>query len=456
MFQHKNRRLLLWVLVLSVLARIFVAVYLGNTTGPATDEYSYSILASRVVDGKGYSFAENWYPFTPAETPTAHWSFVYTAFVALCYALLGFHPLAVRLLQSLLGGVLLPWLVYRLTNRVFPERPLVGLVAAGCAGGYAFFILYAAQIMTETFYIVMLLWSLERALAMAGVGAQEVGIRKRDEAWGWKATITLGVSLGAATLLRQSVLPWVVVLFGWLLYVCLVTMEKWSLTVFKRRILCLFGAGAVMLGFILPFTVRNYLVYNSFLLLNSNAGYAMYSAQHPMHGTDFQAFAAAPLPADLVGQDLNEAEWDRELMQRGVGFVVADPVRYLLLSASRVLDFFEFWPTDTTLLHNAGRLLSFALFLPFYVAGLWLAARQVWQETGNWRRVWAQPIGLLFLFIAFYSLLHIFTWAMSRYRLPVDAVAVPFAALAISESWTALRHLLRGSGDSLELPSAKS
>jgi hypothetical protein len=33
--------------------------------------------------------------------------------------------------------------------------------------------------------------------------------------------------------------------------------------------------------------------------------------------------------------------------------------------------------------------------------------------------------------MAFYSLLHILTWAMPRYRLPVDAVALPFAALGI-------------------------
>jgi hypothetical protein len=33
--------------------------------------------------------------------------------------------------------------------------------------------------------------------------------------------------------------------------------------------------------------------------------------------------------------------------------------------------------------------------------------------------------------MAFYTLLHILTWAMIRYRLPVDAVLVIFAALAL-------------------------
>ena len=80
------------------------------------------------------------------------------------------------------------------------------------------------------------------------------------------------------------------------------------------------GAGLVLLAFIIPFTIRNYAVYGDFMLLNSNAGYAMYSAQHPMHGTSFQAFAAAPLPGDLDPLPQNEPQWDRALMQRGFPF----------------------------------------------------------------------------------------------------------------------------------------
>jgi hypothetical protein len=40
---------------------------------------------------------------------------------------------------------------------------------------------------------------------------------------------------------------------------------------------------------------------------------------------------------------------------------------------------------------------------------------------------------LLFLFAGCYTLLHLLTWAMVRYRLPVDAVLMPFAALALVE-----------------------
>jgi hypothetical protein len=52
-------------------------------------------------------------------------------------------------------------------------------------------------------------------------------------------------------------------------------------------------------------------------------------------------------------------------------------------------------------------------------------------------------VGLLLLFALFYSVLHVLTWAFPRYRLPVDAVLMPFAALAIVALITLLAGKLR-------------
>ena len=47
------------------------------------------------------------------------------------------------------------------------------------------------------------------------------------------------------------------------------------------------------------------------------------------------------------------------------------------------------------------------------------------------------------LFILFYSVLHILTWAMSRYRLPADAVLLIYAAVGISHLAESIRQKLR-------------
>jgi hypothetical protein len=54
------------------------------------------------------------------------------------------------------------------------------------------------------------------------------------------------------------------------------------------------------------------------------------------------------------------------------------------------------------------------------------------------------PEGLLMLFMIVYSGIHILTWTLIRYRLPVDAVLVPFAALALVNLMERLTQRSRG------------
>jgi cytochrome b561 len=453
--KYSDRRWLWAILAASVFVRLGAAFYLGDVVDAPpllTDQRSYHFLAVRLLEGHGYSFEEDWYPFTPADTPTAHWSFLYPLFLAVVYGVLGVHPLAARVVQAVIGGLLLPWMVYRLARTLFGPSPpltpsllkrergqrgeshLLPLIAAAIAAVYGYFILYAATLMTETFYIVILLWSLDEGLKL-GERLQS----RHDVALA--LPLRLGLSLGLAALLRQSILPWVPVLFLWLFWRSNAqTAEGKNVQTFKRfncqTAVSLLVAGLVLVACIAPFTIRNYLVYDQFLLLNSNTGYAMYSAQHPMHGTEFREFDAAPLPEESWGQP--EPELDRDLMRQGIQFVLDAPGQYLLLSLSRVRAFFEFWPTpDTTLLHNVGRTGSFGLFLPFMLYGLYLSARRqasAMTSPNEPGRLGTSDFGLLYLFISFYTVLHVFTWAMVRYRLPVDAVLLPFAALAITEA----------------------
>jgi len=177
------------------------------------------------------------------------------------------------------------------------------------------------------------------------------------------------------------------------------------------------------LALILPFTARNYRAFHRFVLLNTNAGFAFYWANHPVHGTDFQALLPADGPSyqDLVPPELrllDEAALNDALMARGWGFVAADPWRYLRLSLSRVRDYFMFWPSpDSGRLSNLTRVLSFGLALPFMLYGLWRSRR-------DWRR--CLPV---YIYTGTYIMLHLLSWALVRYRLPVDGVLLVFAGL---------------------------
>jgi len=135
----RARPLLLAVLLAAVLLRLPIAVYMGDAVVVLPgihDQVSYDALARSLLAGRGFSFTENWYPFTLANAPTAHWSFLYPIYLAGIYALTGYHPLAARLLQALVGGALTCLLVYLIGRRVVNER--TGLVAAVDGGLWVF------------------------------------------------------------------------------------------------------------------------------------------------------------------------------------------------------------------------------------------------------------------------------------------------------------------------------
>ena len=408
------------ILALSVLLRLGVAVAMGNRVVELPgvfDQISYHNLALRVVNGYGFSFGELWWPITPADAPTAHWSFIYTLYLALIYVLFGPYPLIARLLQGIIVGVLQPYMTYLIGEKLFSKQ--VGLVAAAITAVYIYFFYYGAALMTEPFYITAILFSLYFALRLS-----ESGSATQDK----KLGIALGISIGIALLLRQVYLLFLPFLFAWI----------WTARIRRGRglpIASMVITITLMALHILPVTVYNYSRFGRVVLLNTNAGYAFFWGNHPIYGTKFVSILPTQTYQNLIPVEVrhfNEADLDRELFRRGIQFVMEDPKRYLLLSLSRIPPYFMFWySADSSSLSNISRIASFGVMLPFMVYGLVLAVKKVIESDKHLLARLTSPQALLMLFMVIYSAIHILTWTLIRYRLPVDAVLIPFAALAL-------------------------
>ncbi len=388
---------LLGILAVAIALRLATAVWLGDRAEPvsgAYDQLSYDTLARRVLDGHGFSFATDWYPFTKANRPTAHWSYAYTLYLAGVYALVGHHPLAARVLQGLLSTVIC-LLLYRLGRRLFD--PTVGLTAAALAAGYAYLVFFAAALMTQTFYIALVLAALERALLTA-------------ERPLWRHWIVLGLLLGAGILLRQSLLLFVPLLLG-----CTV----WQIGSRPARRGAAVAAVAAALC-VLPWTIYNRVVFGDFLLLNSNGGWFTYASNHASRGTHFDPSYVPPPPPELVG--LDEPAADRVLYRAALAEVARHPLRIAALTLDRVPEYFWLLPSPrSSALSNTARVLSFTLAAPFMLYGLWIS-RHRWRSCAP-----------LYLYVGFDTALHLCTWAAPRYRVPSDAVLLIFAAAAVVE-----------------------
>ncbi|HET9905944.1 MAG TPA: glycosyltransferase family 39 protein [Anaerolineales bacterium] len=396
----RNRQVLTLILIVAALIRIPVAAYMGDqvTELPGIqDQISYDALARSLLDGRGYSFREAWYPFTPANTPTSHWSFIYPVYLAGIYAISGYHPLIARILQTVVGSVLTCFLIYKIGRRVVNEA--TGLAAAALAAVYGYFIYYNAALMTETFFMVLVLLTLYLSIE----------IKENPTLIRW---VGLGCSLGVAVLLRQTVLIFAPILLLWLFAELKDKSSRWWH--FSIPII-------IIILFVMPWTIRNYRVYDQFLLLNSNAGYALFASNNPGLGTNWDnELVVVPVPQELKGQ--NEAQLDRALTRKGIEYIISDPERYVFLTLNKTLEYFWFWPSATSSrISNINRVLSFGLYLPFMLVGLYLS-------FSRWRR-----FVVLYLFILVHTTIHLLSWPAPRYRLTVDAVAMVFAAQAVLE-----------------------
>ena len=437
--QFIKKHLLALILIISMVIRLGAALYLGDHVIelPGTyDQISYHTLATRLVEGHGFSFASDWWPATAAGEPTAHWSYLYTLYLAAVYTLVGIHPIVARVIQALIAGFLMPWLAYRITRKIFRTQPhqtqrrfgeeQLALLAAAWVALYGYFIYYAGTLMTETFFILCILWSLDCALRIFD---QPLAVPAHQ----W---IELGIATGSVILLRQLFLVFLPFLFLWLIWSRIRRHQELQRGRVMRLLAGLIISAIVVALLIAPFTVYNYQRFNRFVLLNTNAGYALFWSNHPIHERWFIPLFTPDMPSyqDLIPAELrhlNEADLESALMSQGIEFVVQDPVRFVQLSISRIPAYFIFWPLkESGILSNIVRVGSFGLSLPFMVLGivLWIMGmRKLRTHDEDWKRVIAPGV-LLLLFVFIYTGIHLVSWAGIRYRLPVDAVGLIFAA----------------------------
>jgi hypothetical protein len=186
---------------------------------------------------------------------------------------------------------------------------------------------------------------------------------------------------------------------------------------------------------ILPFTVFNYFQFDRFVLLNTNAGYAFFWGNHPIYGSNFEPILPSEMGSyqELIPTELHhldEAALDSALLSRGIQFIIDDIPRYILLSLSRIPPYFMFWPSpDSSLISNLSRVFSFGVLWPFMIFGMGYAPFSKYLKQ---KLSLEAPLMLLYIFIFIYAAIHILTWTLIRYRLPIDAIAVIFAALTFA------------------------
>ncbi len=259
----------------------------------------------------------------------------YPFFLALVYGATGGSYLAARLVQVVLGlgGCVLAWALGR---RVFDAG--TGLLAALLLACHWAPIYFEGELLEPALLSALL-------LALLYVAA---GWRERLT---WANSLTVGVWMGLAALVRPNVLACLPVMLAWA-FACAPRGARWRRG-WRPALLFLVGVAAA----IAPVTIRNYRVARDFVLISSNGGINFYIGNNetadglwprvPGLGDiigrgGWTSFDHARIVAGVertAGRSMRHSEVSRYFARKGWEFIRTHPGRTLQLLGKKAVAF---------------------------------------------------------------------------------------------------------------------
>jgi len=352
----------------------------------------YDPIALSLVEGKGFSLGNK---------PTAVAAPIYPAFLSVIYFVFGYSRTTVRVFLSVIdaGNCLL---VYAIAKNFFGSR--VPILAATTLAFHPSFIALVFTGTSESLFVF--LHTLFIYVLCLAFHRQKV-----------RSFLVSGILLGVATLCRA--VPLLLPMF--ILPAFFVSDHKnYSRSFFRFTIFIL--AFAFVLS---PWIIRNYLVFDRFVPVQSWGGVHFYFATPGKRGSSDRIVDRERIATmDEVGRD-------KYYYSRGLERIRQAPVEFFKGMGKR---FIQMWykthsgTYDATLLFLNGGLLFLATV-----------------GTTMIRRRWRE-LSLLWCVIAYYIVLHMFLIALARYLLPVIPILTIFAMIPINDflnRWVILSSRLK-------------
>jgi len=336
---------------------------------------------------------------------------VYTYFIALVSRATGSLQ-AVLWLQAVLGALLVP-AVGRAGTLAFGRR--AGLLAAAFTACYPELLWYPAHYWSETVYLLLLWWAIERSLAA-------------DAARSARIAAAAGVLWGLATLTRELSLYLLPLVALWL------ARDRLRPSLGRAAVLVLAAALTIA-----PWTLRNALAFHAFIPVSTMGGLNLWQGNTTLtHLEIYERLASRGGPV----------EQDRYCRQLAWQTIAARQPRWLLEKLGEQMP--EFWKAGAEVLDHlvgrgacgplsTGRLVAVeAAFVAPYLAVLGLAL------VGLVRLRAGASAWLLLLLLAAYNGAHVVAYATTRFRLPVLPVVFLLAAAALVGAPDGIARPLRG------------
>lgn len=405
---HLSLRAFVSLLVIVALTVRLIWLFAVPST-PYTDYAVYNQLAHNLVAGKGY--VED-LSKSGEDAGKLDWRPPGLPYMlAAAYSVFG-ENLNVGKGVILVFSVGLVLLTYLLSKTAFGE--LAGRVAGLITALFPSLIAYTSVLATEPPFICFFLLTLWLMI--------------RERRWYW--LILAGVAFGISALIRPTIISFTAVIPIYYL------LKSRSLRKTALKTLAIVATALVV---ILPWTLRNYQVFGSFVLLTTNSGTVLWE------GTQTNAAGDAAKGSGEYCVGLNEIQCDQTLRQLAIQNILADPIGYARYSVTKLVRLFLFdyeavvqATQSTTEPWNIPSFVRPALMIGAEIYYLDVAALTLIGTGITLRRhQWTNEYSLYWLIFLLWAGIHFVFHGESRYHMPLLPLMAGLAAVAITRFRTA-------------------
>ncbi len=394
----------LWLLtIIGLIIRVVAVFVLNDYHDPLTAEYG--VVAKNIVAGKGF-VGGGW---LGPEMPTALNTPVYPLFLAAwLWVGVPLPFLGVELSQALLSALLI-YFIGKIASHWIDTT--AGLLSGLMATFYPPLIYFCKQIspaIFTTFFTIVsffvLLHFFQRPI--------------------WRRAIFLGLVWGISCLVEP------ILLYGLPGAALLVVMDQGRRIKILQKLTVTLFIGLLVL---LPWTIRNYLVFQQIVFLKTSFDLNFWLGNNP-HATGFLYTASGEpmqntLPASTLEylSSLNEAERYAVLRYEALQWIAANPLQFLKLTMMRIVYLWVISPTYLITDQNIVEPRYFYVFRSIIqIVLLLLALLGSVLTYRKYRQFFVLSIWWLAAFTAPYA---ISVAGNTRYRLPVEPILLILASV---------------------------
>lgn len=375
---------------------------------PESDAAAYDAFARTLAEHGVFGFVP--------EQPLAFWPPGTSLIYAMAYRLLGIGATAVVATNIIMAAALLV-VSARVCSRLYGPR--IAVITVAILGFWPTLVMYTTITASEIPYLLFTMlaldaWTLPKRSVLARAGLA-------------------GVSIGIATLIRPSA-----ILVPGLFAVCQLAVGNRTRTAIVDQAKAVVVAALVAAVLIAPWSIRNYRLLDSFVMVSTNGGITLWMGNHPGSDGSF-----SDLPEDMLA--LPEDERSRVLGERAKAYIREDPVAFVARAAKKLWLLFgnesvgvgwnkgiadTFGETTQLVLKRFTQLSWAFLFVVAVLGGIYHLRR-----FGVMRTLFA-PIVVI---IAYHSAIHAVVVAQERYHIGFAAPIAILSALGIAMAWDQYR-----------------